>query len=213
MKLNAYPWWDIISITQERLICPLFVCRRSAPCEKKSIVLSLSAEDLHHVKKINCPLFVCRRSAPCEENQLSSLCLQKICTMWRKSFVLSLSAEDLHYVKKIICPLFVCRRSAPCEKNHLSSLCLQKICTMWKKSFVLSLSAEDLQTMWRKSIVLSLSAEDLHHVKKIKLHGVKTTGDDGLSYLSYVTDSLTDLEISSCPMITEKGLAHLVLLS
>lgn len=52
--------------------------------------------------------------------------------------------------------------------------------------------------------------KDLHHVKKIKIHDVKTLGDDGLSYLSYVADTLTTLEISHCPMVTEKGLEHLV---
>ncbi|KAK3727589.1 hypothetical protein RRG08_009810 [Elysia crispata] len=54
--------------------------------------------------------------------------------------------------------------------------------------------------------------KDLHHLKKIKLHGVKTMGDDGLSHLPYVANTLTTLEISQCPMVTEKGLEHLVLL-
>ncbi|RUS87644.1 hypothetical protein EGW08_004567 [Elysia chlorotica] len=54
--------------------------------------------------------------------------------------------------------------------------------------------------------------KDLHYLKKIKLHGVKTMGDDGLSHLPHVADTLTALEISQCPMVTEKGLEHVVLL-
>ncbi|GFR88030.1 ATP synthase subunit s, mitochondrial [Elysia marginata] len=52
--------------------------------------------------------------------------------------------------------------------------------------------------------------KDLQHVKKIKISGVKTMGDDGLSHLHNVKDTLTTLEISHCPMVTEKGLEHLV---
>ncbi|GFO27437.1 ATP synthase subunit s, mitochondrial [Plakobranchus ocellatus] len=51
---------------------------------------------------------------------------------------------------------------------------------------------------------------DLHYLKKIKLHGCRTVGDDGLSHLSFVADTLTDFEISRCPMITEKGLNHIL---
>uniref|UniRef100_A0A0B6YAV9 Uncharacterized protein n=1 Tax=Arion vulgaris TaxID=1028688 RepID=A0A0B6YAV9_9EUPU len=48
--------------------------------------------------------------------------------------------------------------------------------------------------------------KDLNHLKKIKLHGVRTVGDDGLQHMQYVQDTLEYLDVSRCAMITEKGL-------
>ncbi|BFZ06931.1 hypothetical protein BsWGS_09970 [Bradybaena similaris] len=46
----------------------------------------------------------------------------------------------------------------------------------------------------------------LKHLKKIIMHGCRTTGDDALAYLHHVQDTLEHMEISRCPMITEQGL-------
>ncbi|CAG5130586.1 unnamed protein product, partial [Candidula unifasciata] len=48
--------------------------------------------------------------------------------------------------------------------------------------------------------------KDLKHLKKVVMHGVRSAGDDALAYLHHVQDTLEHLEISRCPMITEKGL-------
>ncbi|XP_005096709.1 ATP synthase subunit s, mitochondrial [Aplysia californica] len=51
--------------------------------------------------------------------------------------------------------------------------------------------------------------KDLQHVRTIKLHGCRTIQDDALGHLHFVKDSLESLDISRCPMITQKGLAQL----
>jgi H+-transporting ATP synthase F0 complex subunit s len=51
--------------------------------------------------------------------------------------------------------------------------------------------------------------KDLQDLRKVTLHGVRTIGDDALEHLKYVEDTLEYLDISRCPMITEKGLSVL----
>ncbi|KAK0054855.1 ATP synthase subunit s mitochondrial [Biomphalaria pfeifferi] len=52
--------------------------------------------------------------------------------------------------------------------------------------------------------------KNLKHLRKVKLYKCVSIMDDALKNLQHVKDTLENLEIIDCPMITEAGLTHLI---